>query len=320
MSKTFDPAPDEVRDRVIALMKRFHPDLELVQLRVDLLFASTDAEDAHAVTLGGYPCLAVVKIVGPKERAKGLGDAEIVIDRDAYEAMSDAQRDALLDHELYHLEIVRDKLGRPKRDDYQRPKLKMRKHDFQFGWFAEIARRHQENAIEVQQARAFAVEQAQTFFGFNNDVMSSLLPTEDSAARDVSPARSIAEQLINEAAESRGVGGLVELSKRDGVTMEISTGGKSVKIDGEGVHYEPTAAELDAATKLAFREGHVTRSMLQRNMSVGYNRACAIVAKLVSAGLVAAESEGGRFITTAQSDAHREASPTVNDPAAPAAA
>jgi hypothetical protein len=164
--KTYDQAPDEVRERVTVLMKRFHPDLEFVQLRVDLLMASTDAEDAHAVTLGGYPCLAVVKIVGPKERAKGCGDAEIVIDRDAYEAMTEKQRDALLDHELYHLEITRDKLGRPKRDDHQRPKLKMRKHDFQFGWFAEIARRHQENSFEVKQARAFAEEHSQLFFGF----------------------------------------------------------------------------------------------------------------------------------------------------------
>jgi hypothetical protein len=292
--KTYDQAPDEVRERVIALIKKYHPDLELVQLRVDLLMASTDTEDAHAVTLGGYPCLAVVKIVGPKERAKGCGDAEIVIDRDAYEAMSGAKRDALLDHELYHLEITRDKMGRPKKDDHQRPKLKMRKHDFQFGWFAEIARRHQENAIEVQQAQAFIAEQGELFFGLDSDVTSRFLPTEDSAARESAPG-TFMQRVVDKVSDGSGAEGFVELAKRHGTTVEIRAGNSSVKIDADGVHTTPTDEQLDEATKLAFRDGHLTRSALQRSLRVGYNHACAIVDRLVGAKILGSEGEGGRF-------------------------
>lgn len=287
--KTYDQAPDEVRERVIALIKKYHPDLELVQLRVDLLMASTDTEDAHAVTLGGYPCLAVVKIVGPKERAKGCGDAEIVIDRDAYEAMSSAKRDALLDHELYHLEITRDKMGRPKKDDHQRPKLKMRKHDFQFGWFAEIARRHQENAIEVQQAQAFIAEQGQTFFGFTSEVTNRFLPTEDSEARNA-PAPSGLTGLARDFQELRPNG-------VDSMTISSPSTGEGIRIDKTGVHdiSQPTDEQLDEATKLAFRDGHLTRNKLQRSLRVGYNHACAIVDRLVGAKILGAEGEGGRF-------------------------
>lgn len=166
MPKTYDQAPDEVHRRVKALIRRFHPDLEKVGAKIDLLMASTDAEGAHAVTLGGYPCYAVVRTLGPKERAMGRGDAEIVIDRDHYEAMDPEVRDALLDHELYHLEVRLDKNGRYKLDDHTRPMFRLRKHDRQFGWFDEIARRHGEHAIEVKQAHAIRDEAGQLYFGF----------------------------------------------------------------------------------------------------------------------------------------------------------
>lgn len=163
--KSYDQAPPEVHERVATLIRRFYPDLDRVGVRIDLLMASTDAEDGHAVTHQGYPALAVVKILDLKNRTMDRGDAEIVIDRDAYDGMADEERDALLDHELYHLLTVNDKFGRPKMDDHDRPKLKMRKHDFQVGWFHEIARRHQINSQEVQQAQAFVGEQGQLYFG-----------------------------------------------------------------------------------------------------------------------------------------------------------
>ena len=65
------------------------------------------------------------------------------------------QRESLIDHELYHLEQHQESDGSPKLDDCGRPKLFLRKHDFHFGGFAEIARRHGANAFETR-----AVEQA----------------------------------------------------------------------------------------------------------------------------------------------------------------
>lgn len=151
--KTYETCPKHVADRVAAMIKKFHPDLLKCKVKVDLLFVSTDA-DGPALTLHGYACAAVVRKLGSKDRAAGRGDAEIVIDKEGYMTMGDPERDALLDHELYHLVVALDRDKRPKADGEGRPVLKLRKHDREFGWFDEIARRHGEHSGEIQQARA----------------------------------------------------------------------------------------------------------------------------------------------------------------------
>jgi hypothetical protein len=45
------------------------------------------------------------------------------------------------------------KTGAVERDDLDRPKLKMREHDYEFGWFAETAHRFGEDSFEFSQAR-----------------------------------------------------------------------------------------------------------------------------------------------------------------------
>lgn len=167
MSKTYDKAPPETHERVSALIARYHQDLAAVAVVVDLLMVSTDSETANALTHGGYKAAAVVRSTNPKERAMGMGDALIVIDRDHYDSLDPQERDALLDHEIYHLVTINDnKTGKPKRDEHQRPVLKIRKHDRQFGWFDEIARRHGKHSGEVQQANWIKDEAGQTYFGF----------------------------------------------------------------------------------------------------------------------------------------------------------
>lgn len=264
MGKTYDQAPDEVRERLIALIKRFHPDLEKVQVRIDLLMASTDSENGHAVTCGGYPAYAVVRVLGPKERTMERGDAEIVIDRDAYEAMNPATRDALLDHELYHLEVKRDQGGQVKRDDHGRPVLKLRKHDFQVGWFHEIARRHGMASIEVTQATSLKEEQGQVYFEFAGD-------------------------------DTRGA-----FTEQPSSAVTIKTGGVGVKIDADGVHpigdqvgncsTEIDEAAIDEAVMHINTAHAASTSVLQRRMRIGYNRAAAIMAELERRGIVGPEN------------------------------
>lgn len=172
MGIIYEKCDREVTDRARKVMEQYHGELTEVGVRVTYLFAIAPKDQhgeplAQAVTVGGYPCAAKTKIIGLKDRADGRADAEIIIDADQWDAMSDSQRDALLDHELYHLEVKRDKeTNMPLRDDLGRPKLGMRKHDHQFGWFDEIARRHGDASFEVQQAKAFADEQGQTYFGW----------------------------------------------------------------------------------------------------------------------------------------------------------
>ncbi len=167
MPKTYDTAPSNVKQRADALIERNHEDLWKVEAKIDYLFATNDRGDA--VSHRGYPALAVVRIVNLKDRTKGMGDAEITIDAAKYLRMTPEQQDALLDHELHHLIVMRDDDGMAKTDDLGRPRFKMRKHDFDFGWFTEIATRHGMNSPEVTQAKMMWDEANQSLFPFLAD-------------------------------------------------------------------------------------------------------------------------------------------------------
>ena len=67
----------------------------------------------------------------------------------------------MIDHELTHLA----KKGTIF-DPLDRPKLSMRLHDHQFGWFDQIAKRHGRASIEVKQVRAFFESSGQMYFDF----------------------------------------------------------------------------------------------------------------------------------------------------------
>lgn len=165
--KYYSACDESVRDRLNAMITKFHPELKAAEVRVDLVFVRLETEDADkpALTHGGYSALAVVRILPVKARALGRGDAEIEIDQHKYEQLKAKEQDALLDHELYHLLVVMD--GKtPERDTCARPVLKMRKHDRQFGWFDAIAKRHGEHSGEVRQAHILIEDAQQAYFPF----------------------------------------------------------------------------------------------------------------------------------------------------------
>lgn len=136
-----------------ALVERYHSELAKEKVTFDLLFViNPDDEDGPVLSCHGVPALAVARIVPLKDRVKGCKDAEICIDQRRYEESEPAERDALLDHELQHFELKK-KEETVKRDNAGRPCLKMRKHDFDFGWFEAVARRHGAASPEVRQAR-----------------------------------------------------------------------------------------------------------------------------------------------------------------------
>lgn len=163
------PAEDET-DLLFHAMTTYHPRLHNIGVTVALLMVHDDQnEDADilvpALKHHGVPALGITKIHNLKLRAHGLADAEILIDGDRWKQMTEAERLALLDHELTHLEPVY-KHEAPQFDDLRRPKLKMRPHDYDFGWFAEVAERHGKASQEVRQAEMFANENGQFTFGF----------------------------------------------------------------------------------------------------------------------------------------------------------
>lgn len=167
MSKQYDKASADVEKRIEHMREKYHQALDGVTICA--LFVFSD-ESEHVLEQSGYPKLAITKIVGVKERAAGLSDALIVIDRYSYSGLSPKAADAMIDHELYHLErVIDEKTERPKTDVVGRPKLQMRKHDWELGWFDEIAQRHGEYSIEVMQAKTLMRDSGQLYLDFGQD-------------------------------------------------------------------------------------------------------------------------------------------------------
>lgn len=173
MATTYERAPENVHEIIAALIEEHYPTTKEAGVTFDILFATSDS--GPAVKLNGWPCNATVKIVGAVERMKGAADIEIKIDAEKYEELEEDERRALLDHELYHvLPIPDDKLGGYKRDAYGRPRIKMRPHDVQIGWFEEIAKRHGAASMERKQARQMFDAHGQAFWPFLTEAQPEL--------------------------------------------------------------------------------------------------------------------------------------------------
>jgi len=156
MSSIYDQAEKETYALAAEIMEAHHQDLRLPDgtfPRLCILMAAKEEGDEPAVKSHGYPCAAVVSVIPYKQRVDKRADAEIVIDEEAWKGFSDPEKRALLDHEITHLEIQKDDVGCVKTDDFGRPKLKLRLHDWQLGGFASIAKRYGADAIERQEFR-----------------------------------------------------------------------------------------------------------------------------------------------------------------------
>lgn len=151
MSTTYTVAGPEVDDLLARVLASAHRDLENAGVTVASLFAEADEEGKPALKHHGYAAAAVIKIVPLDQRVAGQADALLKIDRHVWDGLDTKERVALLDHEIFHIQLVLDDQGKPKRDDAGRPKLKMRPHDFELGGFYEIIERHGGKAIELQE-------------------------------------------------------------------------------------------------------------------------------------------------------------------------
>ncbi len=189
MGLYYEKADEGVERLVLHALEQYHRELLACDVRVDLLMVSkVDKEGeskGHALKHGGYPAAATVKIVPLKQRALGNGDALITIDSESWEFLDPEQQEALVDHELEHIQVVSangpkfchmndagELVGEAKRDDHGRPKLKLRKHDWQLGGFTSIAKRHGANAVEVMAIERCRNEQGQYFWDWSALVLA----------------------------------------------------------------------------------------------------------------------------------------------------
>ena len=152
MPSTYALAEARDKELLTEVVRGHHTDIDTTAVKIDLLFAFRDPEgDAPAILKDGLRVLGKVSPIGLKDRIKGMGDAEIIIDGDAWGTMNSLEKLALLDHFLTSLEVKRDKAGEFVYDDYQRPVLKSRPHDRVIRLYHDVAVRHGANSIEVKQ-------------------------------------------------------------------------------------------------------------------------------------------------------------------------
>ncbi|WP_020472457.1 putative metallopeptidase [Zavarzinella formosa] len=149
-----------VTELLAGIMGKYHRPLKDAEVRVGVLLASNP--DGPALKHGGYPALAKISVCPLKDRVKWEHDAELLIDEAEWDSLDSLARAALIDHELTHLDLVikEEKLSGNRilqRDDIGRPKLKLRKGDWNGGdGFREVVMRHGEAAIEYANAVAVA--------------------------------------------------------------------------------------------------------------------------------------------------------------------
>lgn len=194
--KTYTKAPADFRALIGDVLSHYHVELCDMGLLVDALFvyAPRDADGFPSgpalKSSSGYAALAQISVTKLKDRVMGRGDCEMLVDGDRVKNFDDARLRALIDHELEHLEFTGNT------DDIGRPKLKLRPHDVEFGWFDAVARRHETRSLEVMQATRFFGERSlrQLYLpGFEDGV-----PQVDTDAIKPSISRKAAAKAMSE--------------------------------------------------------------------------------------------------------------------------
>jgi hypothetical protein len=191
---TYQKANPEVRDMADSLLEEFttyKPLLE-AKVKIDFMFAyaergEDDQPKGFALTRRGVRVLGITRKLGIKDRVMGRGDCEVCLDGDWWESETPLRRRALLDHELHHLEVVTDADGVVIRDDLKRPKLKLRKHDIEVGWFAIVAGRHGSASIEMEQAKSIMDSYGQLFWPCID--LQEPLQLADGEPRNITPGK-----------------------------------------------------------------------------------------------------------------------------------
>lgn len=159
MSKYYELAGPEVMATVKKVMDEVREDLHDAGVTVQAIMidAGSDEEGNRkpAITKEGWPVAAKIKITSLRDRVLGQADAVMDIDKPYWMDLLPAEREALVDHELAHLELEKDEDGEVRLDASERPVLKTRRHDWHLTGFAEVVERRGEAALEFKGLAAF---------------------------------------------------------------------------------------------------------------------------------------------------------------------
>jgi hypothetical protein len=168
MAVIFKKADNEIVQVMQAAMDKHHPDLGAAGFRVSVREAVNEDSERPAIKVHGHAAAVRIKRVATKDYILMACDAIIDVDLRVWEHLDDAQRLALMDHELSHVGLKLDYDEQVKTDDNDRPKWVMIPHDYDLSGFVHIIKRHKKAAVEVLAIRV-AVERCkeQLLFAFD---------------------------------------------------------------------------------------------------------------------------------------------------------
>jgi hypothetical protein len=170
MGVKYEVASPKVQTMCREIVEAHHPELVEYEVSVTCLFAEQESgENKPSVKLHGRPCFATIKKTSARDRALGLPDAVITIDRRKFKELGDRSRRAMLDHELSHLEVDGGA------DSAGRPKLNMRHHDWELHGFRGVVDRWGVDAVELSQLNEFSqCPDGQAVFQFLEEIDDQL--------------------------------------------------------------------------------------------------------------------------------------------------
>lgn len=146
---TYSQAPETVIQQANRIIEKYHSRLIDAGVKIQFVFALAGRDErgeiiGRAIPAGkDFQLQGYAKILSMKDRCLHGFDCEIVLDGDDWGNLDEAQQDALLDHELTHLALVtKGEKGAVQLDDCGRPKMRIKPHDVEIGWFYSVAQRH----------------------------------------------------------------------------------------------------------------------------------------------------------------------------------
>lgn len=154
MPKSYETGHPEDYDLLHQVICEHHPNLAERKIRCGIVrvgAALNKNGDATgpALKLLGSPCIAIIKLVPIKDRVHKGMDVEIQLSENEWDKVNEKVKLATLDHEVSHLEILRDRNGAAKTEDDGITQLRIKRHDFLIGGFHDVIERHGQSAVEL---------------------------------------------------------------------------------------------------------------------------------------------------------------------------
>ena len=169
---TYQKCSDTERKLLHQVINDCYPDIEKARVTFDLIFARAE-RDKDNLPKGtplkehGVACASIIKKTNVINRVCGLRDILLLLDGDAWADFGIAEKNALLDHNLYHIMLEKAEDGTFSHDNAGRPLTELRNHDFDVGGFQEVIGRRGRAALEAQYLSEAANYHGQLTFKFD---------------------------------------------------------------------------------------------------------------------------------------------------------